>query len=330
MSFQSISQLRGFPDLPALPVHAVRPECRGEQRKQPSTLAGGSFEFSKAIQEYYGWAFGLGMVRIVLDTSFVGNETSTMNTQNPWNSLRHGNAESGLSILRGRYEHDPDASHTIELGVANLWIRDYQAAEHVFRTAIKTHPAPGDIFYGMAGAARWCLDECGGAVTYWQDGLDAAYAGAAGLAIRLPLLLLTASVLNPPAIERKRVEEILVKKSQDSRTARWPGSLVRFVLGQDLSFERVLDFRPWPISALEELERKAREEADRKNREWLMRFYVRLLEFDHGNMSRAQFREFMRDATDTSQPDCSNEHYFLSLLWSEEFFIARHEASLTI
>jgi hypothetical protein len=250
-----------------------------------------------------------------------------MNTQNPWNSLRQGNAEPGLSILRQRYEHDPDASHTIELGVANLWLRDYLEAEQLFQTAIKTHPAPGDIFYGMAGAARWCLDECGGAVKYWQNGLGAPYAGAAGLGVRLPLLLLVASILNPLVFPRRRAEEILLKKSKDRRAARWPGSLVRFALGQESNVDRVLDFRPWPTSALEEVETKKREDADRKNREWLTKFYSRLLEFNSGKISRAQFREFTRGATETSQADCSNEHYFLSLMWSEEFFIARHEAS---
>jgi hypothetical protein len=250
-----------------------------------------------------------------------------MSNDNVWNQLRSGNVDQGLQVLLERYNRDPSGSHVMELGVAYLWVEDYPAAERHFQKSINTHPTPGDAFYGMAGVAKWCAGDPTAATSYWHDGLTAPYGDAAGLAVGIPLLLFVAAILKPQVFRREKAEEILRKKSNDSRAASWPGSLTRFVLGLESDVERIMDFRAWPISALDEDERKRREEADRKTREWLIGFYKKLLEFSQGNINQAEFREFMRQATDTSKPDYSNERYFLSLMWNEEFFLARYEAS---
>jgi hypothetical protein len=261
-------------------------------------------------------------VRMRLDSG------SPMNKEEPWDYLRQGSFKEGLKIIQQSYRTNPSASHVMELGIAYLWVEDYAAAEEHFQRAIKTHPTPGDAFYGMAGAAEWCRGETSAAISYWRDGLTAPYGGAAGLGVRIPLLLFVAAILKPEFFRREHAEEILRKKSKDPRAARWPGSLARFVLGQDSDVERVLDFRLWPISALDEAERKKREEADRKSREWLVEFYKHLLMLATGNTGLIKFRKSMGQATDTFTPDYSNEHYFMSLMRSEEFFLARYEASL--
>ena len=54
-------------------------------------------------------------------------------------------------------------------------------------------------------------------------------------------------------------------------------------------------------------------------------FYGHIVEFYNGLITKKQLSEFMCEA-DTSLPEFDNEDYFLSLMWKEEFFIARHEA----
>jgi len=244
---------------------------------------------------------------------------------NPWNLLRYGNAASGLVLLQQRHRNDSGASEIVELGVAYLWLGKYQEAEQHFRHAIKAHRHSLDVFFGMAGTAKWCVDEHAAAVEYWHSGLKAQYADAGGLGVKIPLLLFVASVLNPQVFPGKKAEEILMKKIEDPRAERWPGSLTKFVLGRDSNIESIMGFKPWPITDLEEAERKRREEADKQSRKWEMQFYGHILEFYNGVLTRKQLSEFMRVATDTSQSEFSNEHYFLNLMWSEEFFIARHE-----
>lgn len=241
-----------------------------------------------------------------------------------WTLLRYGNPASGLAILRERYGSDPSASEIMELGVAYLWLGEYQEAERHFRHATKTYRHSISNFFGMAGTAKWCVDEHAAAVEYWRSGLNAGYADPAGVGI--PLLLFTASVLQPAVFPGKKAEEILMKKAESSCADRWPGSLSRFVLGMDSDIKSIMGVRPWPISALEEAERKRREQADKLSREWLVQFYGRIIEFYNGLLTMKQLREFMCGAADTSLPEFGNEHYFLSLMWSEEFFIARHEA----
>jgi hypothetical protein len=212
----------------------------------------------------------------------------------------------------------------MELGAAYLWVEDYQAAEKHFQHAIESARNVGDTFYGMAGVARWCRDDAHAAVRHWSSGLDAPYA-IGGIGIKLPLLLLMASVLRPTIYPKDIAERILRERLKSPRAKGWPGSLAKFVLGLDSNVEHALAFKAWPISNLEEAERKRREEASRRTREWLIRFYEHILEFGNGHLNPTQFKECMRGVTDVSTPEFSNELYFLSLIRNEEFFIARHE-----
>ncbi len=199
-----------------------------------------------------------------------------MNNQNPWDHLRQENAEQGLTILRERYTHDPSGSHTMELGVAYLWVEDYEAAEQHFQYAIKTHRTLGDVFYGMAGAAVWCTDNPGAAVRHWHAGLDAPYA-VGGVGIRLPLLLFLASILRPNVYPRNDASRVLLKRIQDPRSKYWPGPLAKFVLG--LGDEKTLANLCTGTNELDTLHRK-----------WLVRFYQTVLAWGQGNLIPADFK----------------------------------------
>lgn len=236
-----------------------------------------------------------------------------MDSQNPWDHLRQKSAEPGLAILRERYKREPSGSHIVELGVAYLWVGDYQEAEQHFRYAIKTHPTPGDIFYGMAGAAKWCTDEPGAAVRHWHAGLDSPYA-VGGVGIHLPLLLFLASILRPGVYPQEDAARVLLKRIEDPRVKYWPGPLAKFVLG--LGDEKTLSGLCTGANELDTLHRK-----------WLAQFYKAVLECDRGTLTPTEFKTRMQETADTSRSEWSEEGNFLSLLWSEEFFIARYEAS---
>lgn len=234
----------------------------------------------------------------------------------PWRFLRNGDAERGLALLREAHALQRSSSRIMELGVAYLWTEDYTSAKAHFMKAIEDFPLHASSFYGMAGVSEWCLGEYTAAVADWRAGLKAQYADTSGLGIRLPLLLFVASVLKPPVFQRRQAEELLREKVRDERASDWPGTAAKFVLGQLGELDSL---------ALTPLT----QEFDRKHREWVIRYYRSLLEFDRAELSPGQFAETLRILTDTSQPAVSDQNYFLALMWSEEFFIARRQTYLS-
>jgi hypothetical protein len=233
--------------------------------------------------------------------------------KSPWDHIRYGDAEKGLALLKEAYIRDPSASETMELGVAYLWVGSYQVAAEHFQRANQTHSHTMDVFYGMAGAAKWCLNDFSAAVELWHTGLGAQYADFAG-GVHLPLLLWVTSVLKPKVFPRTKAENLLKQKVKDTRIKSWPGPIARFILG-------LIDEATMAAVCVE----RERETLDRK---WLTQFYRGLIAFNQGNMRPGELKERMRRTADASLPEWSNEQNFLTLPWSEEFFIARHEAAL--
>lgn len=232
-----------------------------------------------------------------------------------WDHLRAGNAEQGLLILREAYARRRSPSHTMELGVAYLWIENYRAALEHFDNAISTDRNPADIFFGMAGAAEWCMDNPTAAINHWVAGLNAKFVDLAG-GIHLPLLLFIASILTPAMFSKKRAEQILMDKLSNPQIKNWPGPLARFVLGfEDEANLRQLWLAKNGVRVL-------------PHRKRVTEFYKRILELDRGDLDRAGFRDLMRDIANTSQEEWREESDFLYFLWCEEFFVARHEASI--
>lgn len=239
-----------------------------------------------------------------------------MITEDPWDLLRTGSAEQGLSIIRERYARDASPSHIMELGVAYMWLADYRAASDHFQNSARTSPTPTEDFLGFAGAAEWCLDNYSTAVGLWRAGLNAAYA-AEGVCSRSPMLLLLASILRPELLPRREAEEMLVEKAKNPRLKFWPGTLAQFMAGQ---IDRAALEASW-VGNVAKYVRGVMPHA-----KWLTQFYEEILEFGRGGLSLTGVRTSLRFMVDLSHAKWSEHFNFVHLLWNPEFFIARHEA----
>jgi len=236
-----------------------------------------------------------------------------MNRTDPWHCLRTGNTAKGLKEFERNYEREPEASEIMELGVAYLWVRQYEKAWEHFRKSIKDYPQSMSSFYGMAGTARWCLGDVIEAVRQWREGLKSDYADTLGLGIHLPLLLLVGSILRPGSFEKQSALKFLEEKARDDRVSDWPGQIALWALGE-------IDAR--------ELRNQCggHDEVETYDRQWLASFYDGVLSYRVGK--EGEFKDTMRRLTDTSGPRWADDDFFLARMWSEEFFLARHEAEV--
>src|SRR5207248_2283306 len=76
-----------------------------------------------------------------------------------WALLRAGTNDRALHLLREAYAKESTLSCAMELGVVYLWIGDYEAAWQHFHGFAEAYPNHADSIYGMAGVAKWCLNE---------------------------------------------------------------------------------------------------------------------------------------------------------------------------
>ena len=234
-----------------------------------------------------------------------------MKSPDHWKLLRSSDESKvrrGLGLVEKAHAQQPDPSHIMELGVAYLWVRHYGSAWEHFDLAIKEDRAGTDCYYGMAGASKWCVGEFDEAVRLWAAGTKAAFQDTAGLGITLPLLLFFASVKEPATFERQAAEKLLMGKTTDSRIRIWPGPIASWMLGQISEVE----FRG---------RRDGEDEAGILDRRWLAEFYAGVLQ--HGEGKFCEFSKTMQKLGDTSQPEWSDDTFFLARMWSEEFFLAR-------
>lgn len=236
-----------------------------------------------------------------------------MGKANPWMLLRAGkrDQERGLKLVQQAYLTTPEASESMQLGVAYLWTHRFEVAYEHFQEEIRANRIKGDHLYGMAGVAKWCLDEPDEAIAQWRAGLKAPYTRD-GHGVIMPLLLYFGSVLNPAVFEINLAKRLLLDKTRDSRVKHWPGPIAQFILGQ------ITD---------SELSDQSGGNSDSETRGllWEASFYKAVLTYQNdGKFS--QFKGEMSNLTDMSQPDWINEDFFLSAVWREEFFLARYEA----
>ncbi len=110
----------------------------------------------------------------------------------PFSLMRSGQPADAIRQLQGMYAQNPSPSHTMALGVGYLWLGEYDVAWEHFQHANRKPRNSTDIYFGMAGAAKWCLGKSDDAIREWQSGLQAQYADFAG-GIGIPLLLFLAS-----------------------------------------------------------------------------------------------------------------------------------------
>jgi lipoprotein NlpI len=231
--------------------------------------------------------------------------------ENYWDVLRAGDTEQALHKMREAYQKKPTASNAMELGVGYLWVGDYDAAWRHFDGFNRTYPNQLSVTYGMAGVAKWCLNEPEAAVEEWNAGLQCEFADAAG-GIKLPLLLYFVSVAKPTVFLRSEAETLVNSRANEARAEMWPGPLAKYVLG-------------WIDQDRLRSECWYKTEATLLMRRFLADFYVAVLKSSSGNW--ASFVEMAQIATSLSWSDFDiNKRVFFSMIWQEEFFLARHES----
>jgi lipoprotein NlpI len=164
------------------------------------------------------------------------------------------------------------------------------------------------ILFGMAGAAKWCLNQRTDAVKEWHRALSCTYTD--GARIRIPLLLYFASVVAPDVYSDAEAQELLLKRVESAWARNWPGAVGEFVLGR--IDEQSLQAKCSGVN-----------NRDTLSRHWYIQFYIGVREYAKGHISR--FEELMRLTSSVSDDDFNPDH--ASFRWKlgyEEFFLARH------
>ena len=227
-----------------------------------------------------------------------------------WNVMRSGAVEQALQQMQTNFDEDPDASSVMELGVAHLWLGNYRVAWEHFDSANKRQPLRIDDFYGMAGVAKWCLDQRDDAVQDWKTGLGCDYADVGRF--HIPLLLFFASQVAPNVFNKDDALELLSERADQEGISCWPLPLAEFVLGR-------IDESSLRAQCFDE-----RYEDETMLHHWMSDFYLGVIERAKGNIARCHhLMQKVAAMSWESFDDC--ERLFLSKLWSEEFFLARHE-----
>lgn len=250
-----------------------------------------------------------------LDNSGIGLDVMSQG-KSAWEYLRSGEGEQAIGLFEKAYVSEPDAGNIIRLGIGYLWTKDYQAAYRHFRDAINTYGSPADIFHGMAGVAKWCVDEPDAAVDLWRAGFSAPYAIGASI-VRLPLLLFASSILKPAVVSRKEAKEILRERIENPLIENFPGPLAKFVLNE----LKESDLEPLWIGNIGNGKRGVM-----LYRRWLTEFYRLILAAENRGLNFGQFNMVLQQMIDTSRQEWSEDRQFALVLQCEEFFIARHEA----
>ena len=234
-----------------------------------------------------------------------------MRLDNPWMLLRTGRIKQGLQHFEAAYKSEPSSSTIMELGVAYLWVEQHESAWKHFSKSIAQYPHSISSFYGMAGVAKWCLGEAEEAVRQWTAGLEADFADANGLGVQLPLLLFTASMLAPSVVQRTDVEEMLERRVSTPRDHDWPAPIARWLIGH-ITESQLLD------------QSIGSDDAETRDQQLAIDFYRAVLRYPM--RSSGEFKLRMKELVDTTRPEWLDPDFFLARMWSEEFFLARHEA----
>lgn len=241
-----------------------------------------------------------------------------MSTETWIEELRKGRLKKALDHLR---QEPPNPSNFYSLGAAYMWARQYQLAlahfQDQIQAALFSNP-PGDLSFGMAGAAAWCLGDSKLAIKQWQKGAKSGYA-VGGANTRTSLLLYVAAVLNPEAFSIRAAEELLAEKASHWRVKYWPGPVAEFILGT-ASEEAVREKAVFEGTNM-------RSHKNKNPKSWQLDFYKLLKTVACRNTeSRVPDGELeaLQNVGGTEYLDGSNFFYFLRM---EEFYLARHWSS---
>jgi tetratricopeptide (TPR) repeat protein len=231
-------------------------------------------------------------------------------TNDAWDILRLGDAEAAIRTFQEHFARQVTGSSIMELGIAYLWIRDYRSAWEHFNRVNQARPLYGDGFYAMAGVAKWCLNERDIAIAQWRDAVRCEFSDPSS--VGSSLLLFFASVMEPTLITRAEAEKVMAQRLTLPQASLWPGPLARYILG-DIDTNQLEDAYA------------SKHHDETWNRRWFADFYRGVLSYAAGNIQ--SYKEMMLRTADTSRPEWEDKRFFFSALWTEEFFLARHEST---
>jgi len=240
-----------------------------------------------------------------------------MATETWIDELKAGRAKEALDHLR---QEPPSPSNFISLGAAYMWTGDFRSALAHFQEQIQAAlPSnhPGDLSFGMAGSAAWCLGDSKLAIKYWRKGTKPGYA-VGGANTRTSLLLYVAAVQNPEAFSMRAAEELLTEKASHWRVRHWPGPIAEFILGT-ASEEAVREKAVYKSTKMRSYKKNPMS--------WQLDFYKLLKTVASGNIESCVLeKEFqaLLNVRGSEYLDGSNFFYFLRL---EEFYLARQWSS---
>lgn len=226
----------------------------------------------------------------------------------PWQLLRNGESSTSLDLLEAQHRADSDHSSTMELGVAYLWAHQYEKAYEHFHAANEASPLEMDSFYQMSGIAKWCLNDYDSAFSEWQDGTNCSFTDPGGT-LSIPLLVFAAATIRPRNYSATSAKKTLSEKAANTNSEMWPRPLADFAL------QRINEFQLCQLC-------QGADEAETDYHRTLSDFYVGIKKFGERDMTG--YRSKMLSVADTSLSKWSDEQCFFSIIWSGEYFIARH------
>jgi hypothetical protein len=145
--------------------------------------------------------------------------------------LEQGDFAKSLEISRELYKLHPTSGFRMNIGAAQLCLRDYEGAFDTFTAELNETPRQSDYHYIRLGVCSWCKDERQLAVETWRQGLSCKYTDAAG-GMEIPLLFVFAGIRlgNEPLIREGTLR--ISEKLEGRYAANWPAPIGRYLLGQ--------------------------------------------------------------------------------------------------
>ena len=265
----------------------------------------------------------------------------------PWKLLRGSRQDQSLAVekLLRAYKRERALSEVVSLSAGYFWTRKFAEVAEFADAENKSSHYIRSTTHAIAGTARWCMGDIGGAVTRWRAGLKPDYADANGVGIEIPLLLFTASVLEPSCVEQDEILKLIETKSKDRRIMPQSWPLIPPGMSED---EIMKIFENMPVDrrrfeppychhmallllALGRADDEVLEAAcDSENQDRAFRrrceaeFYKSVVELK-ATQDKSAFRQAMKKLTDTRK---WNDECFTSGIRESWFHLARYEASL--
>jgi tetratricopeptide (TPR) repeat protein len=235
-----------------------------------------------------------------------------------WSHILQGDGQLGIRLLKEKNAADASIINTVQLGVGYLWCGEYKVASQHFEQAIRESGSVAK-YYGMAGTAKWCLNDPMGALRDWRNGLNASNTDGILIDTYIPLLMMATSILDRNYTEKRESLREMVKQAPSGDSEILANIMVSGM----------------PDGELDEGPAVAEEEELSFRKRWLIEFYKAVWESDlrlpvrddRPDLRLRSLKDTMLRLSDSSMLKLAPTSSALSLLMREELFIARHVAS---